>query len=113
MKEEAFYIMNVMFFIVTSNNLNSNQNITLVIQKDFFFTLLTCTICAHTKLVSKYKFSKVEVHSTRLEKKCVGLGKKITCECDVFTNTTILANDSSGNGANDNNNGGNLKELLF
>ena len=31
--KESFYIMNVMFFIVTSNTVDSNQNITSMIKK--------------------------------------------------------------------------------
>ena len=38
-RKKSFNIMNVMFFIVTANTLDNNQNITFVIFKDFFFTL--------------------------------------------------------------------------
>ena len=47
-----YYIMNVMFFIVTSNTFDSNQNLTFMICKSLFFTLWTC---AHSELVSKPK----------------------------------------------------------
>ena len=54
--KESFYIMNVMFFIVTSNTVDSNQNITSMIKKiGLFPTLWTSTIGAHTNLVSKHK----------------------------------------------------------
>ena len=34
-REDVIYIMNVMFFVVTSNTLDSNQKIIFMIKKDF------------------------------------------------------------------------------
>ena len=64
--KKSFNTMNGMF-IVTSNTLDSNQNIMFMISRNFFFTLWTYTIGAHTKLVSKCKFfqSWSALHKTR------------------------------------------------
>jgi hypothetical protein len=68
--------MHVMFFTVTSNTLDSNQNIIFMILRDFLFYLQTCTIDAHTKLVQNVFSSSIEVHSTILE---IELGHENKC----------------------------------
>ena len=83
--------MNVMFFIVPSNTFDSNQNIKFMIQQDFLFLYELVPQLPIQILVSKCNyFSKVEVHSTRLEIE-LALNKIVTCEYDVFTNTMLLS----------------------
>ena len=78
-----------MFFIVTSNTLDINQNKTFMILKDFFSTLWICTIGAHTKLVSKCSFFQSR---SAFYKTWISLGhekKYVTCGCGIFINITF------------------------
>ena len=65
--KESFHIMHVVSFIVTSITLDSNQSTTIMTLKDFICILLTCTISAHTKSISKYRLfqSWSSLHKTR------------------------------------------------
>ena len=91
--KKCFSMRTVMFFICTSNIVDINQNITFMIFRDFFFTLWTFTMGAHTKLDPKWFFfqSWSALHKSRNQ---VGIGKRkekkrrpVTCESDIFTIT--------------------------
>ena len=82
--------MNTMFFVVYSNTLDSNQNITFMIQRLLLYSMNLYHRCSYKMKFQNSYFSYVEVHSIRLEiESTFEKKKRVMSECGVSMNAML------------------------